>query len=128
MRTNETEKMRELLAELEGSPVVEKLRAEKAKQVLTTRKAAAARVKAADDELKKSLPVLQTALGTATAALKAHDDKRKALVENVRQAQAAVYAANLKYKNECLSAEAVLCDTYDERMTKREFFQTYMNS
>ena len=124
MRTNETEKMKELLTELENSPVVEKLRAEKAKQTLTERRAAAARVKAADDELGKVLPSLQQALDAATAALKAHDDKRKALLENVRQAQAAVYASKLQHDNERRRAEGELLESYDPAIDEaREFFQ-----
>lgn len=113
MRTNEAEKMKELIAELEGSPVVEKLRAEKARKVLAERKAAAARLQAAEDELNKTLPGLQAALDAATAALKAHDDKRKALVEDVRTAQAGVYNTKLKCETERCSAAGVLLETYD---------------
>jgi hypothetical protein len=124
MQTNETEKMKELLTELENSPVVEKLRAERAKKIMTERKAAVTRVKAADDELGKVLPSLQQALDAATAALKAHDDKRKALVENVQQTQAAVYSVKLKHESERRQAESVLLETYDPAIDEaREFFQ-----
>jgi hypothetical protein len=125
VRTNEAEKMKELIAELEGSPVVEKLRAEKAKQVLTTRRAAAARMKAADDELKKSLPALQTTLDAAQAQLTKHDEARKVLLENVRQAQAAVYSVKLKHESERRQAESVLLETYEPAIDEaREYFQT----
>lgn len=114
MRTSDTElKMQDILNELEKNPVVEKLRAEKAKQTLTTRRAAAARMKAADDELNKTLPGLQAALDAADAALKKHDEARKALLEDVRTARAAVYAAKLKQETERRGAESVLLETYD---------------
>lgn len=124
VRTNEAEKMKELIAELEGSPVVEKLRAEKAKQTLTERKAAAARMKAADDELNKTLPGLRAALDAAEAALKKHDEARKALLEDVRTARAAVFAASLTNETECRQAESVLLETYDSALDEaREYFQ-----
>ena len=59
MQTNAIEKIKEVFAELESSTVLEQLRAEKARKTLAEREAAAARIKAAEAELEKSLPVLQ---------------------------------------------------------------------
>ncbi len=85
MQTNAIEKIKEVFAELESSTVLEQLRAEKARKTLAEREAAAARIKAAEAELEKSLPVLQAKVEAAEAALKAHDEKRKALAEKVKK-------------------------------------------
>ncbi|HOE79193.1 MAG TPA: hypothetical protein PLX82_03455, partial [Smithellaceae bacterium] len=128
MQTNAIEKIKEVFAELESSTVLEQLRAEKARKTLAEREAAAARIKAAEAELEKSLPVLQAKVEAAEAALKAHDEKRKALAEKVGQARLAVHGTKLDYNNERREGEAVLFETYDQRIDDaREYFQGILN-
>lgn len=128
METNEIEKIKEVFAELESSTVLEQLRAEKARKILAEREAAAARIKAAEQELEKALPSLLAKVEAAEAALKAHDEKRKALAEKVGQARLAVYGAKLDCDNERQAAEVVLLDTYDKAIDDaREYFQQQLD-
>lgn len=128
METNEIEKIKEVFAELESSTVLEQLRAEKARKILAEREAAAARIKAAEVELGKAIPSLLAKVEEAESALKAHDEKRKALAEKVGQARLAVYGAKLDCDNERRKGEVVLLETYDQRIDEaREYFQAILN-
>jgi hypothetical protein len=107
---------------VEEHPLVQKIRAERAAEVLEIRHVAADRIARIREESEDTLPGLQAAEGQARAALAEHDARREALQKSLTEAVVAVHLERQRIDAEVRLAESALLETAPPEIDETIFF------
>jgi len=120
----EAEKMKELLKEAEGHPLMKQILAEKAAAILATRTEAAEKIKDLEKERDKIIPTLQADLAEKEGKFKKAKETLDIETDEFRKAKAVLSSKSYTFGNSINQQQEVLYETAPEEIDEAVTFFT----